>query len=174
MNGGRNRSGPDLWLILIQLDSSHFGSSDRFFRLGVNGEESGKNFEDDLGKDASVKQEDTKDKIDKLPDRASPHGTIDGRSMVWRMGRGGSWELGSALTRGQLFLEGRIQGGIDRLGCLVVNVNGGNLGLSPSGVHGRGRRRGEQIVVGRGWNPIVLGKDGEMNIPIGLEEIVDW
>lgn len=47
------------------------------------------------------------------------------------------------------------------------------LGLGLGSIQGRGRRRGEQIVGGRSCNSIVLGKEGEVDISVGLNEVVN-
>lgn len=65
---------------------------------------------------------------------------------------------------------------LDRLRWLVVNKNLRlmvRLSLSLGGVHGRGWRGGEQIVTGRSWDPIVLGKDGEREVSIRFDEMVN-
>jgi hypothetical protein len=61
---------------------------------------------------------------------------------------------------------------LDRLRWLVVNGMQ-RLCLVLGGIQGRGWRRGEQIVVGRSWDPIVLGEDGERDVSIGFDEIVN-
>ena len=148
----------------------------------MDGEGSGKNGKNELEKDASIKEEDAKHETDKLPDHPSLKVTIDARSEAYGIGTGSGSGFGSALTRGQLFLNGWI----DRLRWLVVNMmgmNGGNLillygiqrlclSLILCGVHRRGRRRGEQIVDRRSCNPLILGDEGEMDISIVPEEIV--
>ena len=194
MDGGRKRSGLGFCFVFIQLGSPCFGSSHRSLLRDANGEESGKDGKDDLGKHASEKEEDTKHKMDKLPDRNSLNGSINDRSRVRGLATEGGSRPWSALTGGQLFLDGwirgrlaRSQGGLNRLRCLVVTMMSGRnlrlmillcwmqrLCLSLDGVQGRGRRRGKQIVAGRSCNSIVLGKEGEMDIPIGLGEVVDW
>ena len=100
MEGRRNRGGLDLLLDLIQLDGPDFWGGDRFAPRNVNGEEeeSGKNGKSDLGKDASIKEDDTKDEIDELPDQASLNGAVDDRSWVFGIGTDRSSGFGSALT----------------------------------------------------------------------------
>jgi len=58
MEGGRNGSGLDLWLIVIQLDGVDLWGGDRFSFWGFEGEKSGKDGEKDPSEDAGVKGED--------------------------------------------------------------------------------------------------------------------
>lgn len=110
MDGRRNESVVDLCLVFVQLDSFSFGSSNVFFLWDKRSSKNGKN---ELGKHAGKKGEDAKDEIEKLPDRGSLNGTINARSRgVSGIAPGGGSGLGSALARGQLFVDGRIWGGL--------------------------------------------------------------
>jgi hypothetical protein len=197
VDGRRNASGLDLRLIVTQLNSPNFRSSNGFSPRDIQGKESSKDGKNDPGKDASVKGEEAEHKIDELPD----HAFLDRTSYAWSRvaGIAGSGSgLGSGLPRPQLLLDawtwGRLsrgQDGLDRPRCLVVvsmmNMNCGKpigqfivvlwemqwlcLGLGSN--QRRGRRRGEQTVAGGVRDPIVFGMEGEADVSVGFDEIVN-
>ena len=186
MEGRRNGSGLCLSLVVIQFGNFDVGSSNKFPLRDIEGKELSKEEEDDPG----VKSEDAEHKADELLERDS----LDGKSYVAGIARGGSG-FGSCLARSQLFVDiwtrGRLagsQGGFGRLVVNVMNVNCGNLigrllaaiwetqrlSLGLDRIQGRGRRRGEQTVVGLVWEPSMLGEDGEVDVTVGFNEIVNW
>ena len=188
MYGRRHRSGLDLWLIVVQLESPDPRGNNRFSFGDLEGKKSSKDCENNLGEDTSVKGKDAEHEINELPDRPS----LDRSGRVGGIAGSGPG-FGSCLARPQLFLDGwtwgrltRSQGGFGRLRSLVVNMvnvigqfvivlwdmEWPSLGFGS--IQGRGRRRGEQTVTGRGCEFAVFGKKGEADVTLGLEEIVNW
>lgn len=60
------------------------------------------------------------------------------------------------------------------VGLVIFLYGMRRLALGLGGTHGRGRGRGEQIMGVRSWDPMVLGKEGETDVYIGLGKVVDW
>ena len=132
VDGGRNGSGLDLWLIVVQqFESADLRGGNRFSPRNIEREESSEDGKDDPGEDAGVKGKNAKHKVDELPDHPYLDRSSRTRSPVARI-IGSSPGLGGGLAGPQLLLDawiwGRLsQGGFDRLVAHVMNANRGKL-----------------------------------------------